>query len=441
RLGDLVEKTKNSRREQYGYTPSESLTDQSTTQEPHPDLPDVARAQTAMSDMLAEIATQQEADASQPDITAQYTQNDDVVLQQFADQLSRTQGLPARETHTPQVPGKTAVPPQQTADSMPLAKSQPERKTLQSGEKSSVPAGTRRPEYVRYAREDIAADRFINPPSESEEDPTQRTPLSDPLQENQSASQKPVPPVTPTKPTENNAENTGLANDLTPSVKMMIQPIVTIPDQATLFFHGAAQLEQKIDTDAIGGKPTADILQLIDAVATSNLSNLLERADKLGPDGGVFLDISALTLRNQEFLAQLSEILTEHQDKLNRIVFCLDKQELALQWEHCEATLKKMSKFGIRFAIKGTKTLDTSDPIFRGINCQFLIIDMGRLEHRMKIARASDMLADTRRLRQMKIYVVVTGITGGSMLKPLQQMEVSYAQGDFFGKPILLNTS
>lgn len=146
-----------------------------------------------------------------------------------------------------------------------------------------------------------------------------------------------------------------------------------------------------------------------------------------------FLNLSAQTLRDPEFLIAVQKQLREVHLKPEYLVFEADESTLAAHPAEAEAFLKAVRRVGCRFAVDNFGTTPRALEPLHGLPIDFVKVNGGLIENLTQDAVAQASLKALLQVaRALSAPVIAKSVERAEDLATLWSLGVDYAQGHYF---------
>ncbi len=226
-------------------------------------------------------------------------------------------------------------------------------------------------------------------------------------------------------------------------VETFAQPIVRLPSRRLAYLELFARIRARagIYLTAEQYRHLAEQETLISEVDHILLIHAMEciRADaRRDTNTGYFLNISARTLRNVNFMTDLLTFLRNNRDLAPQLIFELQHKEFASLGAPYIAVMKGLAQVGCSFSIDNIQSPDLDMSRLRELNVRFVKIEAAQLIRMGDTHNGIDVVQRFKHnLLSAGAAMIVERIETERDLRELLDFEVDYGEGFLFGKPDL----
>ncbi len=224
-------------------------------------------------------------------------------------------------------------------------------------------------------------------------------------------------------------------------VDLYLQPIVSLPQRKTRFFEGYSRLR-----DAGGQviKPAqylsvaeqAGLISTIDNLLLLRCVQLVRRLHHRNRSAVIFCNISAHSLRDEDFFPQFVDFMEQNSDLAGSLIFEFSQETVRSNGEEEWAQLARLAARDYRFSIDRVADLTMSFDDLAARNFKFIKLSADSLSSRVDELGATLKSSDLKRvLRAHGIDLIAEKIEDETMMVELLDYELDYGQGFLFGEP------
>lgn len=226
-------------------------------------------------------------------------------------------------------------------------------------------------------------------------------------------------------------------------VETFAQPIVRLPSRKLAYLELFARIRARagIYLSADQYRHLAEQETLISEVDHILLMHAIDsiRADaRRDAETGYFLNISARTLKNMDFMSDLLGFLKSNRDLAPHLIFELQQKEFDALTPPYIAVMKGLGKVGCVFSLDHVQNTNLDHAKLRDLNVRFLKIEGHRLA---QMGNAYDGITLVQNFKQglasAGVTVIVERLETERDLKELLDFDIDYGEGFLFGKPDL----
>ncbi len=235
-------------------------------------------------------------------------------------------------------------------------------------------------------------------------------------------------------------------------IDVFIQPIVNLPQRKLRFYELLSRLRTD-DGDYMAANKYIQLAlknDLLPALDNLMLLRALQMVRGLTPTGaknmrGYFCNISALTLSDAKFMADLVEFVSQERDLAPRLIFELSQKDMtdpSVMTPEVLKILDGLAELGCRFSMDHTNNLNLNFDALGMRYVRYVKVDAPRLLEEM------DEQGGFNHMRRFKddcdrngLDLIVSRIEGDRELVELLDLDIDYGQGFLFGEPELPNTA
>lgn len=220
-------------------------------------------------------------------------------------------------------------------------------------------------------------------------------------------------------------------------VDLYAQPIVALPSRRVSHYECFSRVRDEKGevfrpADYLPVAEEAGISGTLDNLLMFRCIQLLRKLGPRRPDVRFFLNISAASLADEDFMPQFVDFLANNKRLTDRLVFEIRQADLDKLSRQSVIALGRLADAGFLFSLDDVRfiTLNLSSLLKGGI--RFAKIDTSRLlEGRFDI-HPDDLV---KALRRQNIDLITTKVEEEDQVLPILDMDIQYGQGFLFGEP------
>ncbi len=225
-------------------------------------------------------------------------------------------------------------------------------------------------------------------------------------------------------------------------IDMALQPIVSLPQRKTRHYECFSRIRTAEGGVLLPGQyvelaERAGLIATLDNVLLLRCIQLIRNTVRRNLMVGFFVNLSGHTLRDAEFIAQLTDYLTENPDLAPRLAFEFDMANLPQMQGGLRGAIDRLAGLGARFSLDRLPTLTGLDiDALERSHIRFLKIDAAVLLDEVH-GPAGGLRLDKvkQQLDRGAIDLIVSRIETEQTLIELLDLPVDFGQGLLFGEP------
>ena len=224
-------------------------------------------------------------------------------------------------------------------------------------------------------------------------------------------------------------------------VDLYLQPIVSLPQRKTRFFEGYSRLRdaegQVIEpAQYLSIAEQAGLISTIDNLLLLRCVQLIRRLHHRNRSAVIFCNISAHSLRDEDFFPQFVDFMEQNSDLAGSLIFEFSQETVRSNGEQEWAQLARLAARDYRFSIDRVADLTMSFDELAARNFTFIKLSADSLSSRVDELGATLQSSDLKRvLRAHGIDLIAEKIEDEAMMVELLDFELDYGQGFLFGEP------
>lgn len=221
-------------------------------------------------------------------------------------------------------------------------------------------------------------------------------------------------------------------------VDLYLQPIVKLPSRKVAHYEALSRLRDEdgqvfTPSDYLGEAAEAGLVSLLDNLLLFRSINLIRRLGPRRPGVRLFCNMSAGSLTDETFLAELAEFLSQQRELAGRLVFEFSASDLARLPDAAIARLEELARLGFAFSIDNVTDVGALDPArLARLNVRFLKMDADVYLHG-PVPHVRAVLAET--LERHGMTLIVTRIETDRTVAEVLELGATCGQGYLFGQP------
>jgi cyclic-di-GMP phosphodiesterase TipF (flagellum assembly factor) len=231
-------------------------------------------------------------------------------------------------------------------------------------------------------------------------------------------------------------------------VDLHLQPVVSLPQRRTYYYESFSRLR-----DADGGvimpaewlriAEHSGLVAEIDNLLLFRCVQIVRRLAQKERKVGVFCNISAASLADDEFFPQFLDFVRQHSDLAGSLIFEIGQQSFRDRGLNAARNMARLADFGFRFSIDKITDLDLDLADLRRGGVKFikapgeLLISTLRAGEPLGLSAAPEIRAEdfTSLLAKYGIELIAEKIEDEATVVEILELEVALAQGHLFGAP------
>ena len=219
-------------------------------------------------------------------------------------------------------------------------------------------------------------------------------------------------------------------------VDLYLQPIVRLPNRKVVHYEALSRLRDEegrvfTPSDYLGEAAEAGLVSLLDNLLLFRSINLIRKLGPRRPGVRLFCNMSAGSLTDETFLAELVEFLEQQRELADRLVFEFSAGDLAQLPEAAIAQLAELARVGFAFSIDNVTDMAALDLArLARLNVRFLKMD-AEIYLSGPISYVRAVLAET--LERHGMTLIVTRIETDRTVAEVLELGAAYGQGYLFG--------
>ncbi|MCH8684874.1 EAL domain-containing protein [Pedomonas mirosovicensis] len=221
-------------------------------------------------------------------------------------------------------------------------------------------------------------------------------------------------------------------------VDLYLQPIVRLPSRKVMHYEALSRLRDEkgrvfTPSDYLDEAAEAGLVSLLDNLLLFRSINLIRKLGPRRPGVRLFCNMSAGSLTDETFLAELVEFLEQQRELADRLVFEFSAGDLAQLPEAAIAQLAELARVGFAFSIDNVTDMAALDLArLARLNVRFLKMD-AEIYLSGPISYVRAVLAET--LERHGMTLIVTRIETDRTVAEVLELGAAYGQGYLFGSP------
>lgn len=224
-------------------------------------------------------------------------------------------------------------------------------------------------------------------------------------------------------------------------VDLYLQPIVSLPQRKTRFFEGYSRLRdaagQVIEpAQYLSVAEQAGLISTIDNLLLLRCVQLIRRLHHRNRSAVIFCNISAHSLRDEDFFPQFVDFMEQNSDLASSLIFEFSQETVRSNGDDEWAQLARLAVHDYRFSIDRVADLTMSFEELAARNFKFIKLSADSLSSRVDELGATLKSSDLKRvLRAHGIDLIAEKIEDEVRMVELLDFELDYGQGFLFGEP------
>lgn len=236
---------------------------------------------------------------------------------------------------------------------------------------------------------------------------------------------------------------TALKND---KIETFLQPIVSLPQRKKRFYEATSRLRDRnnaliMPEHYIQLAEEVSLIRIIDNAILMKCIYLARSASKKDLNVGFFLNLSLKTLEDDEFISSLSEFMEINHDMRDRLIFCLEANDMRDAKKVTLQTLQGLGDLGCQFALTRVTSLDLDFKALRNFKVRFLKINHETLQNFLHENGIENIKTFKHHAYLHQVDLVVTHIESEEEYAAVMDIESDFGQGYLFGRPDLVRSN
>jgi cyclic-di-GMP phosphodiesterase TipF (flagellum assembly factor) len=231
-------------------------------------------------------------------------------------------------------------------------------------------------------------------------------------------------------------------------VDLHLQPIVSLPQRKTYYYEGFSRLR-----DADGGvimpaewlriAEHSGLVAEIDNLLLFRCVQIVRRLAQKERKIGVFCNISAASLADDEFFPQFLDFVRQHSDLSGSLIFEIGQQSFRDRGLGAARNMARLADFGFRFSIDKVTDIDLDLADLRRAGVKFvkapgdLLISTLKAGEPLGLSAAPEIRAEDfpSLLAKYGVELIAEKIEDEATVVEVLELDVGLAQGHLFGAP------
>lgn len=224
-------------------------------------------------------------------------------------------------------------------------------------------------------------------------------------------------------------------------IDLYLQPIVSLPQRKVRFYEAFSRLRQAngdILTPSQYLEPAKELglISIVDNLVLFRCVQLVRRLKMKRVDVCCFVNISANTLNDSDFLGQFAEFLVGNPNLANHLILEFAQADVGNFSSDVADKLTRLARRGFRFSMDRVKNLDIDVPALERMGFRFVKVPCGVL-----MAESGEHGADVdprdlkKLLARAEIDLMVDRIEEEHDVIEILDFDADFGQGYLFGEP------
>lgn len=239
-------------------------------------------------------------------------------------------------------------------------------------------------------------------------------------------------------------------------VDLHLQPIVSLPQRRVAFYEGFTRLRRPdgsliLPAEFLDAARRAGLMGVIDNMTLFRCVQIVRRLAERDRRVGVFCNIAAASLEDDQFFPLFLEHMAENKDLCGSLIFEIRADRFETRSRKMRENMDKLTGLGFRFSIDHAADLAIDLPRLQDAGVRFVKMNGGVLiDHLRDPAGTRPLSSVNRRLNGEDVSAVFSryGVTliaekiedEASVLEVLEY-DIPYGQGHVFGAPRPIKSS
>jgi cyclic-di-GMP phosphodiesterase TipF (flagellum assembly factor) len=238
-------------------------------------------------------------------------------------------------------------------------------------------------------------------------------------------------------------------------IELHLQPVVALPQRRTAFYEGFTRLRDAAGriippSEFIPAAEAAGLMSWIDDVLLFRSVQIVRKLAEKDRRIGIFCNISARSLIDEQFFPQFLDFLRENKDMAGALVFELAQADFDARTSGHARAMARLADLGYRFSIDKVTRLDVDLADLERAGVRFLKapgnllvqqIIRENVRPRSNIAREIAPPDVTAVFSRYGVDVIAERVEDEATVVEILDLEVPFGQGHLFGAPRPLKDS
>ncbi len=224
-------------------------------------------------------------------------------------------------------------------------------------------------------------------------------------------------------------------------VDLMLQPIVSLPQRKRRYYECFSRLSIAdgiviVPEQYIAIAEREGLITAIDNMLLFRCIQLVRKIKRMNHDAGFFCNVSANTLRDEDFFGDFVEYLEGNSELAPNLIFEFAQADFLRHGPEAAPLLERLTRLGCRCSVDQVRDLDMDVDALASLPVSFIKIEAADLLTDDAEKRAG-LMALKRRLGKARIDLIAEKIESEDVLLDLLDYEIDFGQGYFLGEPRL----
>ena len=223
-------------------------------------------------------------------------------------------------------------------------------------------------------------------------------------------------------------------------VDLYLQPVVSLPQRKTLYYEGLSRLrtdkgELIMPRDYMRVAEPAGMMPTVDNILLFRCIQVVRKLAQRNSKAGVFCNISAFSLLDEEFFPQFIEYMQHNTDLAQHLIFEFSQATVNGAGHVERASLEALAALGFRFSMDQVSDLRFDVASLHDRNFRFIKVSAATMlegTHTAGDIHAADL---KELLKRNGIQLIVDKVEQEREVVDVLDYDVEIAQGFLFGEP------
>ena len=223
-------------------------------------------------------------------------------------------------------------------------------------------------------------------------------------------------------------------------VDLYLQPVVSLPQRKTLYYEGLSRLrtdkgELIMPRDYMRVAEPAGMMPTVDNILLFRCIQVVRKIAQRNSKAGVFCNISAFSLLDEEFFPQFIEYMQHNTDLAQHLIFEFSQATVNGAGHVERASLEALAALGFRFSMDQVSDLRFDVASLHDRNFRFIKVSAATMlegTHTAGDIHAADL---KELLKRNGIQLIVDKVEQEREVVDVLDYDVEIAQGFLFGEP------
>lgn len=233
-------------------------------------------------------------------------------------------------------------------------------------------------------------------------------------------------------------------------VDLHLQPIVSLPQRRVAFYEGMTRLRREDGSliqpaEFLDAARRARLLGIIETLTLFRCVEIVRRLHQKDRRVGVFCNVSASSLDDDQFFPFFLEFISDHRDLSGAVIFEMAADRFEQRSRKIRENMDKLASLGFRFSLDQTASLAIDLPRLQDAGVRFVKIGGGTLIDQLRDPNgprpASSIMAQisgedvSAVFSRYGVTMVADRLDDEASVVEVLEYGIPYGQGHVFGSP------